>query len=251
MEGKPELDGKVAVITGGASGIGLSTARLFARKGATLVLLDLDERVGAIAADLSPQAMGLCVDITDSEQIAKAVDRITERFGRIDILCNIAGFGHSSPPEEILEEDWNKVLNVNLTALFFVSQKIGRQMIRQGSGGKIVNMASQAGVVAIPNHAAYSVSKAGVIALSRALALDWGRYGINVNSLSPTVVLTPMAKDYWVGERADRHLAQIPSGRFATPEEVASAVLYLAGPASDMVNGTNLVLDGGFTSTRC
>ena len=120
-------------------------------------------------------------------------------------------------------------------------------MIRQGRGGRIINMSSQAGVVALYGHVAYSASKAGLMAVTRDLALEWGKYGITVNSVAPTVVMTPMAKDYWVGERAEAHLAQIPAGRFAEMDEVAMAFVYLASDAAAMINGSNLVIDGGFT----
>lgn len=247
---KLDLKEKVSIITGGASGIGLSTAQLFAHKGAKVIIIDLKENTQNIAKTLNCDALGIRADITDIKQILDCISIILNTFGKIDILCNIAGIGHSNSPENIEEEEWKNVINVNLSALFFISQKVGEVMIRQRSGGKIVNMASQAGIVAIQNHVAYSASKAGVIAITRALALDWGKYDINVNAISPTVVLTPMAIDYWIGERADSHLKQIPKGRFVYPEEVAYAVFYLASSASDMINGANLVMDGGFTSVR-
>ena len=120
-------------------------------------------------------------------------------------------------------------------------------MIQQGRGGRIINMSSQAGIVALPGHIAYSASKAGVMAITRDLALEWGKYGITVNSVAPTVVMTPMSREYWSGERGASHLAQIPTGRFAEMDEVAMAYVYLASDAAAMINGANLVIDGGFT----
>ena len=120
-------------------------------------------------------------------------------------------------------------------------------MIKAGRGGRIINMSSQAGVVALPGHIAYSASKGGLMAITRALALEWGKYGITVNSVAPTVVMTPMSRDYWVGERGAAHLAQIPAGRFAEMDEVAMVYVFLASDAAAMINGANIVIDGGFT----
>ncbi len=240
---------KVVIITGGASGIGLSTAQLFSKEGAKVILFDRNKNITSIATSISPKVSGFEVDVTDQDKVKEVVKIVKDTFGTIDILCNIAGVGHSAPPEHMNMNDWDTVLAINLTSLFFLSQQVGKEMIQQGNG-KIINIASQAGVVAIPNHVAYSVSKAGVLAITRGLALDWGKYGITVNAISPTVVLTPMAADYWVGERAESHLKQIPIGRFAYPEEVAHAVLYLASEHANIMNGANLILDGGFTAVR-
>lgn len=244
------ITNKVTIITGGASGIGLATAKLLAEKGAKIVLFDRSEKVKEIAKEINKNAIGIKLDITDNKQIEDAVQKVNEELGDIDILCNIAGLGHSNEAENISGKEWNDVMSVNLTALFFMSQAVGRMMIKNKKGGKIINMASQAGVVAIDNHVAYSTSKAGVIAITRGLALEWGKYGICVNALSPTVVLTPMSAEYWSGERGEAHISQIPTGRFAYPEEIAAGVLFLASDASNMVNGTNLVIDGGFTISR-
>jgi len=120
-------------------------------------------------------------------------------------------------------------------------------MIAAGKGGKIINMASQAGIVAIDGHVAYSASKAGVLAVTRALALEWGKYNITVNAISPTVILTPMSAEYWSGTRGEAHLSLIPAGRFGYPDEVAACALFLASDAANLVNGANLVIDGGFS----
>ncbi len=169
------------------------------------------------------------------------------KFRSHDILCNIAGLGSGTAAAEISKEEFDKVLQVNLNAAFYMAQIVGRRMIAAGRGGRIINMASQAGIVALFGHVAYSASKAGLLAVTRDLALEWGQYGITTNAISPTVVMTPMARDYWVGERGAAHLAQIPVGRFAEMDEVAMAACYLASDAATMINGANLVLDGGFT----
>lgn len=244
------ITNKVAIITGGASGIGLATAKLLSEKGGKIVLFDRNEEVDKIAKEINKNAIGIKLDITDNKQIEDAVEKVNQEFGSIDVLCNIAGLGHSNNAENISAKEWNDVMSVNLTALFFMSKAVGRIMINNKSGGKIINMASQAGVVALDKHVAYSTSKAGVIAITRGLALEWGKYGICINAVSPTVVITPMCADYWCGERGEAHIRQIPKGRFAYPEEIAAGVLYLASDASNMVNGTNLVIDGGFTTSR-
>lgn len=187
------------------------------------------------------------MDLTDYAQVEKAFETIVEKMQGVDIVCNIAGLGSGTAACDITPEEFLRVINVNLNAVFYVSQIAGKIMIRQGRGGRIINMSSQAGVVALNGHVAYSASKAGLMAVTRDLALEWGQYGITVNSVAPTVVMTPMAKDYWVGERARAHLAQIPAGRFAEMDEVAMAFVYLASDAAAMINGSNLVIDGGFT----
>lgn len=241
------LDGKVAVITGGASGIGNATAKMMSKKGAKIVVLDRNPSIKEKAMEISEEALGIAVDLTDYAQVEKVFQDILEKMGSVDIVCNIAGLGSGTPAEDISQEEYLSVINVNLNAVFYVSQIAGRIMIKAGKGGRIINMSSQAGVVALHGHIAYSASKAGLMAITRDLALEWGKYGITVNSVAPTVVMTPMAKDYWVGERAEKHLAQIPVGRFAEMDEIAMAFVYLASDAAAMVNGTNLVVDGGFT----
>lgn len=240
------LDGKTAIVTGGASGIGNSTAKLLAEKGASVFLLDRDETVKEKAKEING-AHGITLDITKTEEVKEAVSYVIKESDRIDILCNIAGVGSGTMAEEISEEEYLNVINVNLNGSFFMAQAAGKEMIRAGNGGRIINMASQAGVVALPGHVAYSTSKAGVLAVTRSLAQEWGKYGITCNAISPTVVLTPMSRDYWSGERGAAHLAQIPTGRFAEMDEVAMAFVYLASDAAAMINGANLVIDGGFT----
>lgn len=241
------LDGKVAVVTGAASGIGNATAKLMAKKGARIVALDRNPEVIEIAKEIAADALGIAVDLTDYKQVEEVFCTIRQETGSIDIVCNIAGLGSGTPADEITPEEFLRVINVNLNAVFYVSQVAGKIMIEQGRGGRIINMSSQAGVVALYGHVAYSASKAGLMAVTRDMALEWGKYGITVNSVAPTVVMTPMAKDYWVGERGAAHLAQIPAGRFAEMDEIAMAFVYLASDAAAMVNGANLVVDGGFT----
>lgn len=238
---------KVAIVTGGTSGIGKETARMLAYKGATVVIFGRNPDIRAIAAELGATVKGMIVDITDTAQIANAVDAVIKMNGPIDILCNSAGIGSGKLAQDISEEEFLNVLDVNLKSNFMVTQCVGRTMIEAGRGGRIINIASDAGIVAVKDHVAYSASKAGLLSTTRTLALEWGKYGITCNAVSPTVVMTPMSKAYWSGDRAVQQLAKIPAGRFLEMDEVAAAIAFLASDGAQMINGHNLVLDGGRT----
>jgi NAD(P)-dependent dehydrogenase (short-subunit alcohol dehydrogenase family) len=243
------LANKVALITGGAAGIGKAIAELYAEKGAKLVLVDKSEVVSDTEKELSGkgiETLGIATDITVRENIEAFVAQATSRFGTIDILVNNAGVVFLAPAEELTDQAWDLTMSVNLKAPFMVTQIVGRKMIAQKSG-KIVNLASQAGIVALDKHLAYCASKAAIISFTKVLAYEWGRYNINVNSISPTVVLTELGKKAWAGEVGEAFKAKIPVGRFAYPEEIAAAALYLASNAADMISGENLVIDGGYT----
>lgn len=250
FDGSFEVSGKVALITGAANGIGRATAEILASRQVQLVLLDRQDKVLETAAELSSQygidAMGYVCDITSGEETQAAVDMAIKRFGRIDILCNIAGVVELEDAELLPEAFWDNTMNINAKATFMMAQKVGRVMIAQG-GGKIVNMASQAGFAAIDKHVAYMASKAAVIGITKVLALEWAEYGINVNSVSPTVVLTELGAKAWAGEVGENMKKMIPCGRFAYPDEIAAAILFLASEGANMITGENLVVDGGFT----
>ena len=243
------LANKVALITGGAAGIGKAIADLFGEKGARLVLVDKSEAVSAIANEFTSngiEALGIATDITVRDNIEQFVEQASERFGSIDILVNNAGVVLLAPAEQLSDEAWDVTMAVNLKAPYMISQIVGRKMIAQRSG-KIISMASQAGLVALDQHLAYCASKAAIISLTKVLAYEWGRYNINVNSISPTVVLTELGRKAWAGEVGEAFKAKIPIGRFAYPEEIAAAALFLASKAADMISGENLVIDGGYT----
>ena len=243
------LANKVALITGGAAGIGRAIADLFGQKGAKLVLVDKSDSVRDVASELSANgidSLGLAADITIRTNIEQVVEEASSRFGSLDILVNNAGVVLLAPAEELTDEAWDVTMAVNLKAPYMISQIVGRKMIAQRSG-KIINLASQAGLVALDQHLAYCASKAAIISLTKVLAYEWGRYKINVNSISPTVVLTELGKKAWAGEIGEAFKAKIPLGRFAYPEEIAAAALFLASDAADMISGENLVVDGGYT----
>ncbi len=247
-----DFTGRVALVTGGASGIGLAIAQLLAGRGARLVLFDRDPRVAAVADGLGGQEtqhgqhLGVTVDVTDDAAVVAAVGEAVTRFERIDVLVNNAGFARLAPAEDVTMEDWDAHIALNLRSPFLMSREVGRVMLQQKSG-RIINIASQAGIVALPHHVAYSAAKAAVINMSKLLALEWGPHGITVNAISPTIVETELGRRVWAGEPGEAMKLRIPTRRFAQPEEIALAVLYLASGAASMVNGENLVVDGGFT----
>jgi NAD(P)-dependent dehydrogenase (short-subunit alcohol dehydrogenase family) len=250
FDGTFDFSGKVALITGAANGIGRATAEVLASQKVRLALLDRQAKVLEVAAELSSlygvDAMGYICDITSGTETQAAVDTAVEKFGRIDILCNIAGVVELEDAELLPEAYWDNTMNINAKATFMMAQKVGRVMIAQG-GGKIVNMASQAGFIAIDRHVAYMASKAAVIGITKVLALEWAEYGINVNSVSPTVVLTELGAKAWAGEVGENMKKQIPCGRFCYPDEIAAAIMFLASDGANMITGENLVIDGGFT----
>lgn len=240
------LSGKTAVVTGAGSGIGAAIAEALASKGVRLALLDLNlANAEAKAAELG-NARAFGCNVADPASVEGAVAAVIAEFGRIDILVNSAGIVDLAPAETISLKSWQRTLDVNLTGSFLMAQAVGRQMIAQG-GGKIVNLASQAGTVAIEDHVAYCASKFAVIGMTKTLALEWGKYGINVNSISPTVVLTDLGKKAWEGPKGEAMIGQIPMGRFAEPCEIAAAAIFLASDAANMINGADLMIDGGFT----
>ncbi|GAB0118611.1 GolD/DthD family dehydrogenase [Acidisoma sp. 7E03] len=248
LEQAYDLSGQVALVTGGARGIGLSIATLLAEQGARVVLVDSNPDVASVAEGLGEGCFGLVVDVRDAAAVEAVVAEIHGRTGRIDILVNNVGVGVVAPAAELSNDIWDLTMSVNLRATFLFSREVGRHMIARGYG-RIVSMASQAALVALDDHVAYGASKAGVIGMSKVLALEWGPKGITSNTISPTVINTPMGKMTWVGERGDRFRAKIPVGRFGEAEEIAHAVLYLVSRAAGMINGENLVIDGGYTIT--
>lgn len=241
------LDGKVAIITGAGSGIGKAIAALFAAKGARLALLGRSESVRETARAIGEdRARHFILDVTDFPRIQPTVEEVVAHFGTIDILINNAGIAFREPAEETSEEKWDLTMAVNLKAVFLLSQAVGRYFLDQGHG-KIVNIASQAAVVALANHLAYCTSKYGLLGLTQVLALEWGPRGVQVNAVSPTVVLTEMGREAWAGEPGEAMKREIPLRRFAMPEEVAAAALFLASDGADMITGANVVVDGGYT----
>lgn len=242
------LAGKIALVTGGASGIGAAIASAYARKGAQLAILDLQqEAADAMAATLGNGARAFSCDVADRASVEAAVAAVLAAFGHIDIAVNSAGIVALAPAEDLSASAWDKTIAINLTGTFIVCQAVGRAMIAAGNGGKIINLASQAGTVAIDEHVAYCASKFGVIGMTKTLAAEWGEHGITVNSISPTIVLTDLGRKAWAGEKGEAAKKRIPMGRFAFPEEIAASAVFLASNGADMINGADLLVDGGYT----
>ncbi|MFG0678171.1 GolD/DthD family dehydrogenase [Delftia sp. WSY_7] len=244
-----DFDGRTALVTGGAGGIGLAIARQLAEGGARVVLVDLERQALDVAAASLAEPrhhLALAVDVTRPEDVEQAVATVLEATGRIDILVNSAGVALLEPAGEISEAAWERTLAVNLTAPLLLAQAVAPAMRRQRHG-RIINLASQASVVALSRHAAYCASKAGLVGLTRVLALEWASDGITVNAISPTVVDTPLGRKAWAGQVGEAMRALIPTGRFAQPEEVARLAVFLAGTHAGMLTGENIVIDGGYS----
>ena len=237
------LEGRTALITGAASGIGSAIAGAFAAAGARIVLVDLNEEAAlARAAELGEDHVGLRGNVADPD----SVEAFAAAAGPVDVLVTCAGIVDLAPAEELDPAVFVRTLSINLTGTFLTAQAVGRGMLERGRG-KVITMASQAASVALDGHAAYCASKAGVLGLTRVLASEWAGRGVTANSISPTVVLTDLGRKAWDGPKGEAAKAAIPTGRFALPREIAGAALFLASGASDMVNGTDLVVDGGYT----
>ncbi|NRF93426.1 SDR family oxidoreductase [Paenibacillus frigoriresistens] len=247
-----DLTGKVAMITGASKGIGFGLAKALAHAGAKVAVAarnreQLDHLVSEIRAD-GGDAVAFTLDVRDVKEIDSVIHQVNMHFGRIDILVNNAGLGDNHPAVHVTEEAWDNMMDVNLKGLFFCCQSAGKIMLAQGYG-KIINMSSQASSVGIVDHAVYCASKGGVNQLTKVLALEWSAKGVNVNAVGPTFTYTPGNS-----ERLDDPaylegvLARIPNRRLAEIRDVAGAVIYLASPASDMVTGVTLMVDGGWTA---
>jgi len=245
-----DLTGKKALVTGAAVGIGRGCAVALARAGADVAIVDLDAQAGPKTAD-EVRAMGrdslfVPCDVTKRDQVQEMVGRVAERFGRLDVAVNNAGIGILGADEEVPQEDWDKVIAVNLTGVFLCAQAEAQQMIRQQPvEGKIINMASMSATICNCN-ASYNASKAGVVQMTRMLAAEWGRFNINVNCLSPSYVLSPMHASTPVVVR-ERIRELTPLGHVERPEDLHGAVVFLASAASNYVTGHDLVVDGGHT----
>jgi NAD(P)-dependent dehydrogenase (short-subunit alcohol dehydrogenase family) len=242
-----KLTGKTAIITGGASGIGSAIAKAFVSQGARVALLDLNlEAAQAGAKELGSNSLAFACNVSDSQSVTEAIAKAHQELGRVDILVNSAGIVALAPAESLSDKDWSRTLDINLTGTFFVSRAVGNIMLAQGKG-KIINMASQAATIALDQHAAYCASKFAVVGLTKVLASEWAGRGVTANTISPTVVLTELGKAAWDNPKGDQLKKLIPTGRFAEPEEIAATAVFLASSASDMINGADLLVDGGYT----
>ncbi len=242
---------RVAIVTGGAAGIGEGIVRALAELGAHVTIADKDrETADAVAKDIGTSQVHIAeVDISDPDQVAVAVEEVLQRFQRIDILVNCAGWNAFMNPDEYSVEYWEKVRSINLDGTWYFSQAVAAPM-RQQRQGKIVNIGSSAGILANPHQAPYCVAKHGVVGITRAMAVDLGRHQINVNCVSPTTVETPLGLKSTTPEFRAKMAEQIPLGRLGRVSDMVNAVLFLASPQADFITGVVLPVDGGLTSCR-
>jgi NAD(P)-dependent dehydrogenase (short-subunit alcohol dehydrogenase family) len=244
------LKGKTALVTGAAQGLGREIALALAQSGASLVLSDIqspDVTAAAVGQTGAPW-MAAQADITDEDQVKALAERSAAEFGKVDILINNAGVSQLSytATEDLSKTEWEAIIGINLTGTFLVCKHVGKKMI-DGGGGSIVNIATTAGITGVPRAPAYCASKAGVILLTKSLALEWARYHIRVNAVAPHYLETPLTEGLRASEKVYAGLVkQIPMGRFGKPSEIAGAVLFLASQASTYTTGTVIVADGGF-----
>lgn len=241
---------EVAIVTGAGNGIGKATALRLASEGARVAVADLDQTAAQQTAqeisDSGGQALAVAVDVTARPSVEAMVTTVVERYGRVDVLCNIAGIAVGEPFLEVTDENWQRTLDVNLTGVFLCSQVVARRMVEKGIAGRIVHMASTNGLVGEANLSHYNASKFGVVGLTMTMAIDLAPHNIRVNSVCPGLIKTRLTErsrndPTWTGE----YLKKIPLNRFGEPEEVAAAVAFLASKDSGFITGHQLVIDGG------
>ncbi len=246
------VKGKIALVTGAAKGIGRSCALALAEAGADVAigLRDIrnDNGVTEEIRSTGREAIPLQMDVSDMKQIKKAIQKTIEEFGRIDILVNNAGIAPVNTIEEYTEEDFDKTLAVNLKGTYFTSQLAGKYMIKN-KFGRIINMSSQAGFIALPGESVYCMTKAGIAHLTKCFAVEWAAHGITVNAVAPTFIETP-GTEPWLSDPEFKAnvLSKIQLGRVGIPQEVSGAVVFLASPAASMITGETLMIDGGWTA---
>lgn len=246
-----DLNGKVAMVTGGTRGLGEVAAMALAKAGADVAVCgrsqdDLD-RVSKAVLELGVKAAGFSLDVTSKNNIRAGVDRILDEFGRVDILVNNAGVNHRVPVLDYSEEAWDLVIDTNLKGYFLVTQAIVPQMLENGYG-KVINMSSIMGAVALPNQLAYASSKGGVDQMTKVMALEWAKQGVRVNAIGPTYFETDLVKQIRDdSERFNFINERTPMGRWGHLPELEGIVIFLAAPASDFITGQTIYIDGGWT----
>ncbi len=248
-----DLKGQVALVTGAARGLGRAISLALAHAGANVALGLRDVNTGARLAQeieaMGRQSLPLQMDMLRLDQISRAVDDVVEHYGRLDILVNNAGVAPGNPAEDVREEDFDLTVNINLKGTFFACQAAGRVMIRQRRG-RIVNMSSQAGFVALPTESVYCTTKAAIAHLTKCLAIEWGKYNVTVNAVAPTFIFTPGTEEALADQafRADVIERIAALHRIGEPMEVAGAVVFLASPAASLITGHTVLIDGGWTA---
>jgi NAD(P)-dependent dehydrogenase (short-subunit alcohol dehydrogenase family) len=246
------LAGKVAVVTGGGSGIGRGIALAMAREGADIAIPDIQvlnaEKVAGEVKELGRKVIAMKTDVTSSADVRAMVDRVREALGKVDILVNNAGIEKRAPFLEITPDDWRRQLDVNLSGTFYCTQAVTREMAKHGYG-RVVNISSVAGLIGPIDLAAYGAAKAGIVGLTRAAALDLADYGITVNAIAPGPVETELMLGAWTAEALKERPQHGAIPRFGTVDEIAHAALFLASPESGFITGVTISVDGGAVSS--
>jgi|SRR5215831_741154 len=247
------LHGQIALVTGAARGLGRAISLALAQAGADVAIglrdIAADSGLAQEITNLGRRVLPLQMDMSQIGQIFSAVDEAEQKFGRIDILVNNAGIAPENLAENVTEKDFDETLAINLKGTFFASQAVGRVMMRQKSG-KIINMSSQAGFAALPAESIYCMTKAGIVHLTKCLAVEWGKHGIRVNAVAPTFIRTPgtegaLSDPAFHADTVERIAAL---HRIGEPMEVAGAVVFLASPAASLITGETVLIDGGWTA---
>lgn len=249
-----KLDGKVAIVTGSDRGIGKGIALSLAKEGCRIVVnshknVKEGNEVVSEIKNLGSDAIFVVADVSNERQVRNLAEKAVRKFGKLDILVNNAGILVMGTILTLTEKDWNRQLDVNLKGVFLCSKYAAQQMVKQGKGGRIINISSIAGLVGFPGISAYCASKGGVTELTREAALDFAKYGITVNAINPGVILTDMTKNMIDDPATKKNfLENTPVGRVGKPEDIGNAALFLALDESSFITGHNLVVDGGWTA---
>jgi NAD(P)-dependent dehydrogenase (short-subunit alcohol dehydrogenase family) len=248
-----DLSGSVALVTGAARGLGHAISLALANAGADVALglrdVDTGRDLARAIEGMGRRALRLQMDVTRLDQISSAIGQTVAHFGRLDILVNNAGLGPENPAEAVREDDFDLTLAVNVKGTFFASQAAGRVMIRQGRG-RIINLSSQAGFVALPGESVYCMTKAAISHLTKCLAVEWGKHDITVNAVAPTFIATPGTEPTLADPHVHADVIERIAGlhRIGRPMDVAGAVVFLASPAASLVTGHTILIDGGWTA---
>ncbi len=248
-----DLHGKVALVTGASRGLGGAMAMALAEAGADMALVARTEatleKVAGQMREMGRRALVVPADLSAVAGIQGMVDRVLDEYGRVDILVNAAGVQKRNPILEMTEEDWDAVTSVNLKAVYFCSQAIARQMVKQGKG-KIINIASLSASIGLANVSIYVATKGGVLALTRSMAVEWAKHGINVNAIAPGYFKTELTRRLWEDPDMNQWVfRRTPMGRWGLPRELAGAVVFLASEASDFITGQLINVDGGWLAS--
>lgn len=251
METPYRLDGTTAIVTGASSGLGERFARTLAGAGAKVGLLARRaDRLEKLAADLGPKALAVSCDVMDTASIAAAVDRVEKELGPVDVLVNNSGVTVTKRALDCTPEDYDRIMGTNLRGSFFMATEVGRRMVAGKRKGRIINVASSLALKVIPMVSVYAISKAGVTQMTKALALEWARYDININAICPGYIVTELNEEYWETEGGRKLTEKLPKRRVGVPEDLDGILLLLAAEApSRMFNGAIIAVDDGLWVT--